>query len=89
MSSFHCGEGVNGQREHVPGEVVRTYDASTSFQDNYIGMDRRKGRRTWMSSECLYTQVRRIEGFKVFIEWFATDNKKIKIPFLRPSGLDK
>ena len=26
---------------------------------------------------------------KVFVARFATDNKKMNIPFLRPSGLDK
>lgn len=88
MSAFHCEEGINGKREHIPGEVVGTCDASTSFQDNYIGTERRKGAKTWVTPESLHSQVRRI-GFIVFIEWFATDNKKMNTPFLRPSGLDK
>lgn len=88
MSAFHCSEGVNGQREHIPGEVGRTSDVSTSFQDNYIGIDRRKGARTWMSPESLHSQVRRIEVI-VFIEWFATVSKKMNTPFLRLSGLGK
>lgn len=42
-----------------------------------------------MSSGISSLQVGRIKGLIVFLAGFATDDKKMNMPFLRPSGLDK